>query len=388
MPTLSADPARPAYRVHGLNQSFFTRKVTGYLDYKGIPWLLRRSANAHPRFAAGGWPGGMPVVEEPDGGFMWDSTSVILHLDARFPVRGVLPDDPVQRFLCFLLDDVIDEWLYRVAVGSRWYYEENHRVGGWELGRETSVEVPAPGDAAYAMVGEHVRSSCPPLGVTAENVGTWIDEVLRPWLRVLGAHLTARPYLFGERPSLADVAAFGGDAAHFVNDPLCRRWTDADAPAVVRHTHRLLEPEDQTFGPWSAPDDVPDTLIGPRGGGPAVPPVGRAGDRRGRGARGVRGRADAAGPRDGVPRPGARHAPRALRRRPHARARRRPRTRRHRAVLRRPRRAGAAGARSRPAAASGREPALSAPRHLTPRRPITTGPADSPSGRAPTGARP
>lgn len=261
MSTTPAADARRPYRVHGLNQSFFTRKVAGYLDYKGIPWLLRRSANAHPRFLAAGWPGGMPVIEAPDGTFLWDSTAVILHLDARFPARGVLPDDPVQRFLCFLLDDVVDEWLYRPAVGSRWFYEENHRVGGWELGRETSVEIPAPGDATYVMVGEHVRSSCGPLGVAAENVGTWIDEVLRPWLRVLGAHLAARPYLFGERPSLADFAAFGGDAAHFVNDPLCRRWTDADAPAVVTHTHRLLEPEDQTFGPWSAPDDVPDTLI-------------------------------------------------------------------------------------------------------------------------------
>jgi glutathione S-transferase len=261
MPILSADPARPAYRVHGLNQSFFTRKVTGYLDYKGIPWLLRRSANAHPRFTAAGWPGGMPVVEEPGGGFIWDSTSVILHLDTCFPARAVLPDDPAQRFLCFLLDDVVDEWLYRTAVGSRWFHEENHRVGGWELGREMSVEVPVPGDGSYAMVGEHVRSSCPPLGVTAENVGTWIDEVLRPWLRVLGAHFAARPYFFGARPSLADFAAFGGNAAHFVNDPLCRRWTDEDGPAVVQHTHRLLEPEDQTFGAWSAPDDVPDTLI-------------------------------------------------------------------------------------------------------------------------------
>jgi glutathione S-transferase len=256
---MPAQPSDRPYRVYGLNQSFFTRKITGYLDYKGIPWLFRRSLNASPRFMADGWPGGMPVVEQPDGTFIWDSTSVILHLDTRFPARGVLPDDPVQRFLCFLLDDVIDEWLYRTAVGSRWHYEENHRVGGWELAREGSVEIPASGDAAYAMVRAHVSSTCPPFGVTADNVGTWMDEVLRPWLRVLGAHFAVRPYLFGDRPSLADFAAFGGNAAHYVNDPLCRRWADEDGPALVQHTHRLLEPEDQTFGDWSG--DVPDTLM-------------------------------------------------------------------------------------------------------------------------------
>ena len=105
--------------------------------------------------------------------------------------------------------------------------------------------MPVSCDQAHAAVGAHVRSSCPPLGVTAETIQLWIDDVLRPWLRVLGAHLAARPYVFGERPSIADFALFGGNAAHYVNDPLCRRWTDEDGPAVVQHTYRLLEPEER-----------------------------------------------------------------------------------------------------------------------------------------------
>src|SRR6266478_5514379 len=79
-------------------------------------------------------------------------------------------------------------------------------------------------------------------------------------MRVLGAHLARRPYLFGERPSIADFALFGGNAAHFVNDPLCRRWVEEDGPAVVQHTHRLLEPEDQEFGAWDEPAATPGTL--------------------------------------------------------------------------------------------------------------------------------
>ena len=38
----------PAYRVHGMMQSYFTRKMTGYLDYKGIPWLFRRFPGMSP----------------------------------------------------------------------------------------------------------------------------------------------------------------------------------------------------------------------------------------------------------------------------------------------------------------------------------------------------
>ncbi len=249
-----------AYRVHGMMQSYFTRKMTGYLDYKGIPWLFRRFPGVSPEAMAAGFPGGVPVVETPAGEFMWDSTAMIHHLELRFPEPAVLPQDPVQRFLCYVLEDAADEWLYRPAVGSRWHFPENNAVGGFELGRDIAVRMPVPCDQAYLGVGEHVRSSCPPLGVTADTIQGWIDDVLRPWFRVLGAQLAERPYVFGERPSLADFGLFGGNAAHFTNDPLCRRWLEEDGPAVVQHTHRLLEPEDQQFGAWDDPRHVSDTL--------------------------------------------------------------------------------------------------------------------------------
>jgi glutathione S-transferase len=203
----------------------------------------------------------VPVVQTPAGEFMWDSTAMIHHLELRFPEPAVLPADPAQRFLCYVLEDAADEWLYRPAVGSRWYFPENAAVGGFELARDISVRMPVACDQAHAGVGAHVRGSCPPLGVTADTIQLWIDDVLRPWMRVLGAHLACRPYLFGERPSLADFALFGGNAAHFVNDPLCRRWIEQDGPAVVQQTHRLLEPEDQEFGVWDDPRAVPDTLV-------------------------------------------------------------------------------------------------------------------------------
>jgi len=248
------------YRVHGMMQSYFTRKMTGYLDYKGIPWVFRRFPGASPEAMASGFPGGVPAVETPAGEFMWDSTAMIHHLELRFPEPAVLPADPVQRFLCYLVEDAADEWLYRPAVGTRWYFAENAAVGGFELARDIAVKMPVSCDQAHAAVGAHVLSSCPPLGVTADTIQLWVDDVLRPWMRVLGAHLARRPYLFGERPSLADFALFGGNAAHFTNDPLCRRWVEEDGPAVVQHTHRLLEPEEQAFGAWDEPAAVPDTL--------------------------------------------------------------------------------------------------------------------------------
>jgi hypothetical protein len=49
--------------------------------------------------------------------------------------------------------------------------------------------------------------------------------------------------------------------AHFINDPQCRRWIDADGPAVVKHTHNITQPWDHEFGGWAAAEDVPETLI-------------------------------------------------------------------------------------------------------------------------------
>jgi glutathione S-transferase len=201
------------------------------------------------------------MVETPDSVMMWNSTAMIDHLELVVPEPAVLPPHPVQRFLCYVLEDAADEWLYRPAVGTRWHYPENAAVGGFELARDIAAVMPLPCDQAHAAVGAHVRASCPPLGVTEANVHRWVDDVLRPWTRLLGAHLAARPYLFGTRPSLADFAFFGGNAAHFTNDPLCRRWVDEDAPVVVQHTTRLSAPEDEPPGTWDDPPDPPPTLV-------------------------------------------------------------------------------------------------------------------------------
>jgi glutathione S-transferase len=103
MSTLASE--RAPYRVYGMTQSYFTRKLTGYLDYKGIPYLLRRFAGAYPAARAAGWPSGIPVVMTPGGEFMWDTTSMIHHLELGYPERAVLPADHALAFICYALED-------------------------------------------------------------------------------------------------------------------------------------------------------------------------------------------------------------------------------------------------------------------------------------------
>ncbi len=260
--------AMAPHLVHGLTRSYFTRKVTGYLDYTDRPWRLEpMPPNVHPAATAAGWTGGMPVVTAPDGALLWDSTTIIEHLDlTTVPDRQVLPADPTLRFLAHLLDDVSDEWFYRPAVGSRWSFPANTATAGWQIAEELSAIAGLPGALVRAGVVQTMTASLPRLGVTPENIDAWMDQVLVPWFRVLDAHLAGGGYLLGARPCLADFAVFGADVAHFVGDPYRRDLADQHGPSVVAHTHRLQMPQRQVFGDWldvdvTDPDAVPASLV-------------------------------------------------------------------------------------------------------------------------------
>jgi glutathione S-transferase len=247
--------------VHGVTVSYFTRKVTGYLDYKGIPWRMRPSVGLYPEARAAGWNGGIPVITTPEGEMIWDSTAVLLHLETRYPEPAIVPPDPVLRFLAYLLDDFSDEWLYRHAVGTRWLFEENTTSGSWDIVREGSLEIPGPIEDTRKMVTQVMTACLPRLGTTPQNIQAWVNESLLPWQRALAAQVVVNGCLLGSRPSLADFALFGGNVAHFINDPVCRRWTEEAGQAVVVYTHALMTPRDREFGEWLGSDDLPDTLI-------------------------------------------------------------------------------------------------------------------------------
>ena len=263
------------YVVHGVRPSFFTRKVTGYLDYKRLPWWLSPDAGSIPAAREAGWPGGIPVVETPDEGMIWDSTSLILHLDRRHPAASVSPPG-VLEFLDFLIDDFVDEWLYRPAIGTRWLNEENRVTGSWEIARDASYSTAVPAeiqamldeppppptsDAIRGFVAAAMGGAMAVAGVNEDNIQPWMEESVEPFQRTLDAHLAERPYLFGERPSLGDFGIFGSDMAHFANDPACRRRLEEVAPRLVTHTQALATSRGREVGGWMEPDAAPETLI-------------------------------------------------------------------------------------------------------------------------------
>ena len=154
-----ADPPGDYFRVYGLTRSYFTRKVTGYLDYTDRAWRLEPGGREHAQAAAAGWNGGIPVVVDPDDVPTWDSTAIIEHLDTVTPAeRSVLPDDPTLRFLVHVIDDFSDEWFYRPAVGSRWSYPDNTVTGGWQITEEISASVAIPSTGRTSSIAWNCSS--------------------------------------------------------------------------------------------------------------------------------------------------------------------------------------------------------------------------------------
>ena len=79
----------------------------------------------------------------------------------------------------------------------------------------------------------HDRVAGPAGGHPGQHRRLGVRVASGPWLTALSDHVGVDGYLFGARPSIADFAFYGGNAAHFVNDPLCwalgrrgraRRW--------------------------------------------------------------------------------------------------------------------------------------------------------------------
>src|SRR5271155_1518565 len=104
---LERTPQAASYRVYGMSQSYFTRKLTGYLDYKAIPYLLRRFAGTNRPAREAGWPGAMPVVITPDDEFMWDTTAMIHYLETKFSEPRLFSADPTLRFIDYILEDAL-----------------------------------------------------------------------------------------------------------------------------------------------------------------------------------------------------------------------------------------------------------------------------------------
>ena len=239
------------YRIFGAEMSPYSVKVRSYFRYKAIPhqWILRNAESqadyqAHAKLPI------IPLVVTPQQNGIQDSTPIIDQLEKLFPQPSVHPDG-VAQFVSALIEEFGDEWGNKWMFHYRWGREVDQRASA---GRIARMQAPNASDEAHAALAEKIRTRMVErvwfVGsneVTAPQIETGFADMLR----LLEAHLTRRPYLFGGRPAYGDFGLWG-QLYELWTDPTAGSLIEGRAAHVLDWIHRMLWPRAEgTFESWA-----------------------------------------------------------------------------------------------------------------------------------------
>ncbi|GAB5453566.1 MAG: hypothetical protein Hals2KO_38940 [Halioglobus sp.] len=262
---------RGEYQLVGSEMSFFTRKLEAQLRCQQVSWrYLFKTEERKAELKARAGTHFIPLLMTPDKWLLHDTIAIGPLLSERFRERAVIPDTPLQRACCFILEDAFNHWLGRVCVHSRWCYPDNVAWVGPRFGAnmvlDRSIDEPFSDDeiAQLTPVGNMMyegfgKNVCEYNGVGPDQADAVQADFAR-MLEALAAHLGSNRYLLGDRPCVADFALAGASKAHFVCDPEPRSWLGAHSDLLHEYTARFFREWPEALAPWPADDDVPDTL--------------------------------------------------------------------------------------------------------------------------------
>ncbi len=249
--------AHAPYTLYKMDISYFSGKLEAYLRAKNIPYLTA-TADAQGLkdiYAATGVMKA-PALKTADNQWLFDTTPTIEYLEQRYPENPILPADPAQAFLCGLIEDYADEWLWRPAMWWRWEPLPTRKALGWRI----ALEVDPPGIPhplmAWFFAQRQRRTWIWGDGVHRGNADAVRDLYLAE-LDFLQPILSQRPYLLGDQPGLADFGYFASMFRHFGNDPDPAEIMRRRAPDVYEWLSRLWNhhPGTGTATPhWHTPD--------------------------------------------------------------------------------------------------------------------------------------
>ncbi len=227
--------------VYGSSISYFTGKLENYLRIKGIPYQLQALTAPHHQKLVKENTGSsqMPALQLADGRWMSDTTPIINWFETEHPAPPVTPADPLQRFFSLLLEDYADEWLWRPAMHYRWFYKKGARFASYHLVDEIAKDMPLPAFFMRGIITRRQRGGYTTGdGITPDQV-PGVEAIYQRTLEQLQAIFSKRPFLLGDKPSLADIAFSGPFFRHFALDPVPAEIMRQQAPAVWEWAARL-----------------------------------------------------------------------------------------------------------------------------------------------------
>ncbi len=223
--------------------------------------LLLRIKSAQRRRTIQRWSQPDPLDEYPlvpylltdDGKVHVDSSAIAAWLDATRPTpTPLIPDDPALAMVCCLIDEALDEVGLYLVHHHRWVISRGDNTAGARLAREFRSLVPFGSLMARRFSRRQTRR-LPYLFSLAPVKTQWPDDGLPippgsedypatharlelAWDALVDAAtqaLAQRPYLLGERFTLADAALYGQLQMN-MTDPSSERRLRERSPALRR----------------------------------------------------------------------------------------------------------------------------------------------------------
>ncbi len=239
--------------LYGSNISYFTGKLENYFRIREIPYQLQsmQAPRDFKRVEQAVGVSQMPALELPDGRWMTDSTKTIQWFEQQLAGPSLIPEDAQLRYLCLLIEDYADEWLWRPAMHFRWYSAEGAHFASRHLAEELMGGIPLPGFFKRWMMRRRQRSGYTTGdGITSANRAQ-VERIYYRLLEQLETILSQRDFLLGDRPSLADIGLSGPFFRHFALDPVPLEILRQTAPSVLAWVARLWSSRHGSFsGEW------------------------------------------------------------------------------------------------------------------------------------------
>jgi glutathione S-transferase len=229
------------YRVIGGPGSPYSFKMRAVLRYRRIPhdWVVPPKFRDPEGELAKAGKGIIPVMQLPDGRYWADSTPMILALEQMHPDRrSVLPDDPADRFLALLVEDIADEWLVFAMFDFRWAEQVDQefcarrQMAGW-FGAMPGAEFDKVVDFfRNRQIGMLARA-----GDLKTNRRLWQEGYARV-LEAVELQVQHSRFFFGGRPSIGDFGLYG-QLSQLAVDPTPSEIMRRDAVRTYQWMHDL-----------------------------------------------------------------------------------------------------------------------------------------------------
>ncbi|MFM7425466.1 MAG: glutathione S-transferase family protein [Elainella sp.] len=187
--------------------SHYCEKVRLILDYKGLPYRKIEVTPGIGQLDLYRLSGQRQVPVLKDGSeVIADSTAIAKYLEQRYPERPILPTDPKQRALCWLIEEWADESIglnaRKVMIGA---FSQNPAF------RKALLPSSTP-DFLRNLVESVPREALDVLGIGAgfgPDAVKAAQQAMQQNFEALTGLLQDSSYLVGEEPTLADFAVAG-----------------------------------------------------------------------------------------------------------------------------------------------------------------------------------